>query len=386
MGFLLRDAGCAARGGESSSMGSTRCIRALHVGSRSPAAWFKACLASCGGGGCVAGLLMGLAVAGGPSGSPAAVEGGGTGPPRRLYVNDKRAPESIRDLLKIEEALKEAFQRVRKAAVGIDLGEGAGSGVIVSEDGLVLTAAHVSGGVDKEVTVILEDGSRVEARSLGLASDTDCAMLQIEGEGPFPHVELDREDTARLGDWVFSLGHSGGFDGERGVAVRLGRLVRVAEETIQSDCKLIGGDSGGPLFDMNGRLIGIHSRVGRSNEENMHVPIRVFLRHWEDLRAGEFLGEGPFAKRPGEGGAFLGVATADREEGGVEITDIVEVSAASEADLKVGDVILKVGGEGVEDREAFSELIGGKKPGEVIKLVVLRDEEELEIEVELGER
>jgi len=116
------------------------------------------------------------------------------------------------------------------------------------------------------------------------------------------------------------------------------------------------------------------------------VPIRVFLRHWEDLRAGEFLGEGPFAKRPGEGGAFLGVATADREEGGVEITDIVEGSAASEADLKVGDVILKVGGEGVEDREAFSELIGGKKPGEVIKLVVLRDEEELEIEVELGER
>ena len=92
-------------------------------------------------------------------------------------------------------------------------------------------------------------------------------------------VELDRGDSASLGDWVYALGHSGGFEKERGVGVRIGRLVRMAEQTINSDCNLIGGDSGGPLFNMKGQLIGIHSRVGASLEQNMHVPLREFLKN-----------------------------------------------------------------------------------------------------------
>lgn len=305
----------------------------------------------------------------------------------RLYVNDKKAPEDMKDLLKIQERLQAALPQARAATVGIDLGGGAGSGVVVSEDGLVLTAAHVSGGVDKELTVIFEDGTRLSARSLGLVANTDCAMMQITEEGPYPYVELDRTDGTILGDWVFALGHSGGFDEARGVVVRLGRLVQVKTTTIQSDCKLIGGDSGGPLFDLNGRLIGIHSRVGGSKEQNMHVPIREFLNNWDELMAGEFIGEGPFAQKPVKGNAFLGVQTEDRdEESGVMIERVGEETPAAEGGLVVGDVILKVGDEEVADKEMFTALIKEMGAGDKVALTILRNGTEETIEIELGKR
>jgi serine protease Do len=323
--------------------------------------------------------LVGLLLLGGGGTSPGADD-------ERLYVNDKKAPENLHDLRKIQESLQASLPQARKATVGIDLGGGAGSGVIVSEDGLVLTAAHVSGGVDKELTVILEDGTRVKATSLGLVSTTDCAMMQITEEGSYPYVEIDRDDRTRLGDWVYSLGHSGGFDKERGVVVRIGRLVRVTESTIQSDCNLIGGDSGGPLFDLNGRLIGIHSRVGASLEQNMHVPIREFLKNWDKMKEAEFVGEGPFAKKPEKGKAFLGVATEAREDGGVRVTKVGEDTAAAKAGLQVGDVILKVGADEVADKEGFSGLLFELFPGDKIELTVLRDGEEQTIEIEMAKR
>ena len=302
----------------------------------------------------------------------------------RPYFNEKQVPESIRDLKKIQGALQETLPRARSATVSIDLGGGSGSGVIVNEAGLVLTAAHVSGGVGKKMTVIMEDGTRHESTSLGLVANTDAAMIRIDKEGSYPFVEIDREDTASLGDWVYALGHSGGFDKERGVGVRIGRLVRMADQTINSDCSLIGGDSGGPLFDMNGRLIGIHSRVGQTLEQNMHVPIREFIAHWDGMLGDEFIGEGPFAQRAGA--AFIGVGTEKREAGGLLVTAVGEQSPAEKAGIKVGDVILELDGEKVEEKEAFSAAVKERKPGDKVELRILRDNEEIKVEVELGER
>ncbi len=302
----------------------------------------------------------------------------------RPYFNEKQVPENLRDLRKIQEALQENLPRSRSATVSIDLGGGSGSGVIVSEKGLVLTAAHVSGGVGKKMTVIMEDGTRHEATSLGLVATTDAAMIRIDKEGTYPYVEIDEKDTASLGDWVYALGHSGGYDKERGVGVRIGRLVRMADQTINSDCNLIGGDSGGPLFDMKGRLIGIHSRVGQTLEQNMHVPIREFMAHWEGMEKNEFIGEGPFAQK--DATAFMGVGTEQREEGGLQVKVVGENSPAEDAGIKVGDVILELDGEKIEAKEAFSAAIRECKPGDKVKLKILRDDEEIEVEVELGEK
>lgn len=304
----------------------------------------------------------------------------------RLYINDKKAPENRHDLEVIQKALAEALPKARAATVCIDLGEGAGSGVIVSPDGLILTAAHVTGGTGKELTVVMEDGRRVKAESLGLVASCDSAMVKITEQGTWPCVKVDRDDSMKVGDWVFALGHSGGFDKDRGSVVRIGRLVRMAETTVQSDCTLIGGDSGGPLFDLSGQLIGIHSRVGMRIEENMHVPTREFVGNWDAMLKGEFVGEGPFAKKPEKGKGFLGFASQDREGGGVDITRIGRESPAEAAGIKQGDILRKMDGVEIKSKEQFQKMLEEKAPGDKVKLELERGGKPLNMEVKLGER
>lgn len=306
--------------------------------------------------------------------------------PKRLSVNDKKAPTSAEDLRAIESALKGSLATARKATVCLELGQGSGSGVIISPDGLILTAAHVTGGVGKEITAILGDGRKVKCESLGLSSDTDCAMAKIIDKGTYPYVEVDRADLSKLGDWVFSLGHSGGYDKNRGAGVRIGRLVKVADSTVQSDCTLIGGDSGGPLFDMSGRLIGIHSRVGANLQQNMHVPIREFMRHWDDMLQGQFLGEGPFAKKPKKGSGFLGIGSEDGADGKLRVTKIGRESPAETAGIKEGDVILKIDGKDMNNKDDMQKLLKEKAADDKLVILLLRDGKEVEITVRLAER
>lgn len=306
--------------------------------------------------------------------------------PKRLSVNDRKVPAGVDDMRAIQSALKSSLPAARSATVCLELGQGSGSGVIISPEGLILTAAHVTGGVGKEITAILADGRKVKCESLGLSSESDCAMVKIIDKGPFPFVEVDRSDLTKLGDWVFSLGHSGGYDKNRGAGVRIGRLIKVADSTVQSDCTLIGGDSGGPLFDMSGRLIGIHSRVGTNLQQNMHVPMREFQRHWEKMLQGEFLGEGPFAKKPVKGSGFLGVGSEDTADGKLRVTEVGRESPAEVAGIKKGDFILEVNGEKIKSKTAIQKILKDKAADDKLKILLLRDGKELEISLRLAER
>jgi len=306
----------------------------------------------------------------------------------RPYVNDKKVPENRQDLEVIQKAVIDALPKIRAATVAINLKEAAGSGVVVSPEGLVLTAAHVTGAVGQEVTLVFEDGTEAKAKTLGLDSERDAAMVQITSpeRKDWPYAEIDREDSCRLGDWVISLGHSGGFDKERGVVVRVGRLVKLDEFTFHSDCLLIGGDSGGPLFDLSGTLVGIHSRVGQALQENMHVPMSVYLENWEKMQKGEFLGEGPFAKRPVKGSGFLGFVSEARKEGGVVVTKVGKDTPAEAAGVKVGDVVLKANDKPLSKRDDLKAILREMAKGESIKFEILRGSENLTLTVELGER
>jgi len=286
----------------------------------------------------------------------------------RPYVNDKKAPEDRKDIEVIQSSLIAALPKARAATVCIELKEGSGSGVIVSEEGLILTAAHVSIGVNKKVTVIMEDGTRHEARTLGLVADSDAAMMRITAAGTYPFVEMDRGNSARLGDWVFALGHSGGFDKARGSVVRLGRLVRMANSTYQSDCILIGGDSGGPLFDLTGKLVGIHSRVGQQLQVNMHVPMNRFIENWDGLLKGEFIGEGPFATKPVKGSGYLGIATESRPEGGLRVTKVGKKCPAERAGIKEGDILHTFNGKLLTSRPQMQELLKELAAGDEVIL------------------
>jgi serine protease Do len=304
-------------------------------------------------------------------------------------LNSKKAPETQEDLMAIQDALQAALPKAKAATVCIDLGEGSGSGVIVNKDGLVMTAAHVSGGVGKDVKVILPDGTKLKAETLGLVSDTDAALIQITeeypGGGDFPFVEINKTDDTKLGDWIFSLGHSGGFDKDRGVVVRLARLVRIANNTFQTDGTLIGGDSGGPLFDMEGRLVGIHSRVGPQLPVNMHVPVHVFLDNWDKMMKSEFVGEGPFAQKPEKGTGFVGIGTKE-VEGGLEVTKIGKGSVAAKAGIKVGDLLRTFNGNKLSTREGMKELLAEMAPEDKLTLELTRDGKDETITLRLEKR
>jgi len=304
---------------------------------------------------------------------------------KAMPFNDKKVPQTKEDLIEIQNALVESLQRVRKATVSISLGQGFGSGVIVSPDGLVLTAAHVTAGVDKELTVILNDGTKLKAISMGLVSNTDAAMMRITEEGEYPYVDINKDNNYKLGHWIFALGHSGGFDKERGPVVRLGRIVKDSEATLHTDCKVIGGDSGGPLFDMEGRLIGIHSRVSKTMEQNMHVPMREYIKHWDEMKENKFLGDGPFAKRPVKGSGFLGFGSADSSDG-LLVGKVLKDGPADKAGIKAGDIILKVDDKDIADKDAFKAILKEKSEGDKIKLGIQRKGEEKTIELKLGKK
>jgi serine protease Do len=303
-----------------------------------------------------------------------------------LPFNEKKVPETQDDLLSIQQALVDHLPQARAATVSIKLAEGFGSGVIVSADGVILTAAHVAGGVNKELTVIMNDGTEYKAVSMGVISTTDAAMIRIVDEGSFPYVEINRDNDYKLGHWVFALGHSGGFDESRGPVVRLGRIVQDKETTLQTDCKVIGGDSGGPLFDLFGRLIAIHSRVGMETvAENYHVPMREYLAHWDELEKAEFVGNGPSAKRPEKGSGFLGVGTEDTEKG-VRITKLAKEGVAEKAGLKVGDLILKMNDEKISDKVELKAKLAEMAESDTLTILISRDGKSQTISLRLGKR
>jgi serine protease Do len=304
----------------------------------------------------------------------------------RPYVNDLKAPENRKDLEALQNAVSSALPKAREATVCIEIKDGSGSGVIISADGLILTAAHVATGVKQKVTVILEDGTRLKAETLGLVADSDAAMIQITEKGTYPFVEIDRTDSTRLGDWVFALGHSGGYDKDRGSVLRLGRLVRIAGTTFQSDCMLIGGDSGGPLFDLTGKLVGIHSRVGQQMQVNMHVPMAEFVSHWDGMRNAEFIGEGPYAEKPKKGNGFLGLATEPSAAGGLKVTKVGRKSPAEAAGIKEGDVLFKMNGVALKDRGQMQDLLEEMSAGNEVTLETERGGKPKTFSLALGER
>ena len=151
------------------------------------------------------------------------------------------------------------------ATVGLNVQDGQGSGVIVSKDGYVLTAGHVSGAPGTRVTVVLSNGTMVRAQALGANNGIDSGMVKITTPGEYPFVPLGSTMNLVAGQWVVALGHPGGYQVSRPPVLRLGRILTVRggpRGAVGTDCPLINGDSGGPLFDLDGRLIGINSRIG----------------------------------------------------------------------------------------------------------------------------
>ncbi len=197
-------------------------------------------------------------------------------PPPAPTALHTRVPETIDDLKNLEKQVKAVVEKVTPATVGLQVAGSSGSGVIISEDGYVLTAGHVSGKPGQEVTVIFPDGKKVKAKSLGMSKSIDSGLIKITDEGKYPYCEMGHSAELKKGQWVISIGHPGGFKAGRTPVVRLGRVQEMSDMLVRSDCTLVGGDSGGPLFDLDGKVIGIHSRIGGTIATNIHVPVDTY--------------------------------------------------------------------------------------------------------------
>lgn len=187
-------------------------------------------------------------------------------------------PRSVQDLLALEKKLKDVLPKVLPALVCIQLKDSSGTGAIVTETGEIYSAAHVVNPVGTTFKIVMQDGTELAGKTSHYDADSDAGIAIVTEEKlpkPLPTVPRAKE-LPEIGEWVFALGHGGGLDKARGPMVRLGRVVSLKGGVIKSDCKLIRGDSGGPLFNLKGELIGAHSRVGTSLEDNVHLPMSMF--------------------------------------------------------------------------------------------------------------
>lgn len=193
------------------------------------------------------------------------------------------------ELAKMETTMRAIAEKVVPCTVGIQVGHNVeGSGVVISESGYVLTAAHVIGRPGRNVMIRFPDGRRVAGKTLGIHTEADGGLVKITEEGKWPFATVvTHEDFPEPGDWCLSTGHPGGFQEDRSPPVRVGRIIDVDKNTLRTDCTITGGDSGGPLFDMQGRVIGIHSRISEESTVNLHGPALAYVEAWEHLKAGK---------------------------------------------------------------------------------------------------
>jgi serine protease Do len=295
----------------------------------------------------------------------------------------------LNDLSKLEDKVEAVSSKVMPATVALlsEKTQSSGSGVITTADGLILTAAHVIQGAE-EITVVFPDGEQVQGKVLGANYSKDIGMVQIQGKGPWPFAPMGASKTLVAGDWVLALGHSAGFDAARTPPVRFGRVVSKGPGNfLTTDCTLIGGDSGGPLFDLEGKIVGINSSIGVSLTNNNHAGIDGFKDDWDRIRSGEAWGKlsmNPFANPEMP---VLGIVFGERRATkGVPVEGVVPKSPSAAAGVRAGDVIQSIDGNTIRDANKLLQVLAKQQPGDKVKLGILRDRKNLEIDVVLARR
>lgn len=299
-------------------------------------------------------------------------------------VLSSRHPRNVDDLRLLESHVQKIAEQAAPATIGIEVGRSMGSGVVVSSDGLVLTAAHVIGRPGRSTILLLPDGRQLKGVTLGANYDIDAGMVQIKNPPTdLPFVPVAKEAQPEIGQWVVATGQPGGTLEDRDPPIRLGRVLASEQGWICTDCTLVGGDSGGPLLNMHGEVTGIHTSIGPSIVHNFHVPVSLIQEDWQRLVDGEVWGGGAgddesFANRP-----VLGIS-GRTEDDHCQVTRVFPGLPAQLAGVEVGDLILSVDGMLISSFDEVAKLVTEKHPGATLRLLLQRDDQHLEVDVVLS--
>ena len=267
-----------------------------------------------------------------------------------------------------------------------------GSGFVISADGFIVTNNHVIDGAD-EIEIEFFSGETLAAKVIGTDKNTDIAVLKVESDAPLPYVSFGDSDTARVGDWVVAMGNplGQGFSVSAGiVSARNRALAGIYDDYIQTDAAINRGNSGGPLFNLAGKVVGVNTAILSANGGSIgigfsmasNVVSRVVdqLTEFGEIRRG-----------------WLGVRIQDVDEDIAESIEGLDRAAgavvtgvpdgpANDAGMVQSDVIITFDGHEVEDVRDLVQTVGNTEVGKAVDVVVVRDGEKVTLSVTLGLR
>lgn len=301
--------------------------------------------------------------------------------------NLPRAPEGS----PFEEFFRDFFDRQEDGQRRPRRSQALGSGFVISEDGYLVTNNHVIEGAD-EIVVEFFSGLELTATLIGTDPATDIALLKVEHDEPLPHVPFGDSEASRVGDWVIAVGNplGQGFSVSAGIISARGRALQGNyDDYIQTDAAINRGNSGGPLFNMAGEVIGVNTAIlsptGGSIGIGFAMSANVVVNVVEQLR--EF-----GATRRGWLGVRIQDVTRDVAEAldlprprGALVTEVMP-GPSQEAGMLAGDVILRFDGGTVADTRDLVRRVGDAAVGSAVEVVVFRDGAETTLVVTLGQR
>ena len=264
--------------------------------------------------------------------------------------------------------------------------QGVGSGFIIDASGYVATNYHVVDGA-RAVSVTLDSGEVLPATVVGTDPRTDLALLRIDNGGDLPTLDFGDSDSARVGDWVLAIGNPFGLGGTAtaGIISARGRDIRSGpyDDFLQIDAAINSGNSGGPVFNAAGEVIGINTAIFSPTGGNVGIgfaiPANQARRVLEDLRDDGAVSRGWL-------GVEIGPVAADGLEvsDGAAITAVVPDGPAAAAGLLPGDVIVRLDGAPIDSYRTLSRLVGSLDAGDEVELEVRRGGETIGLTAELG--
>ncbi len=267
-----------------------------------------------------------------------------------------------------------------------------GSGFIISEDGYVVTNNHVIQDAD-EITVILFDDKRLKAELVGRDPKTDLAVLKVESDEPLQAVKFGDSDKSRVGDWVVAIGNPFGLGGTvtAGIISARGRDINSGpyDDFLQTDASINRGNSGGPMFNLDGEVIGVNTAIYSPSGGSVGIgfaipsatvePVIRQLRTTGEVKRG-WLGV-HIQQVTDEIAESLGLETTE----GALVASVIEDGPASKSDIKAGDVILKFNGKRVEEMRMLPKIVADTEVNKAVKVEIWRGGKMVTLDVKIGE-
>ena len=266
-----------------------------------------------------------------------------------------------------------------------------GSGFVISPDGLIVTNNHVIENAD-EITVNFPDGLSLKAKLIGTDKQTDIAVLKIEHTSPLPFVSFADSDSARVGDWVIAIGNPFGFSGSvsAGIISAFNRNINAGryDDFIQTDAAINRGNSGGPLFNMAGDVIGvntaIYSPTGNSIGIGFSVPANLAKRVVQQLQEFGVARRGWLGVRIQTVNEELAEALGLEKSMGALVAEVTPGGPAEAAGVEAGDVIIKFDGKDVAQMRDLPRLVAETDVEKTVRVVVFRKGQTQTLKVTIG--